>query len=75
MLLRIVKLLRSDVSADARGTRNFTLCASTILHSGIATAPTMPRVVGLDVTAHAMNYCVLAPGKWGQKAHCALQCV
>ena len=34
----IVKLLRSEVPAGVSGTLNFTLCVSTIFHSGIAAA-------------------------------------
>ena len=37
-MLRIVKLLRSEVSAEVGGTLNFASRVSTILHSGIAAA-------------------------------------
>ena len=38
VMLRIVKLLRSEMPAGVRDTLNFTSCVSTILHSGIAAA-------------------------------------
>ncbi len=38
VMLRIVKLLRSEVSAEVSGTLHFTSRVSTILHSGIAAA-------------------------------------
>ncbi|MCI7570127.1 MAG: hypothetical protein MSS81_00875 [Clostridiales bacterium] len=38
VMLRIVKLLRSEEPAGVGGTLNFTSCVSTILHSGIAAA-------------------------------------
>ena len=44
-MLRIVKLLRSEVSAEVGDTLNFTSRVSTILHSGIAA--TSPGAAGL----------------------------
>ena len=38
IMLRIVKLLRSEVSVEVDGTLNLTSRVSTILHSGIAAA-------------------------------------
>ena len=38
VMLRIVKLLRSEEPAGVGGTLNFTSCVSTILHSGSAAA-------------------------------------
>jgi len=38
VMLRIVKLLRSEVPAGVGGTLNFTSCVSTMLHSGYAAA-------------------------------------
>ena len=38
IMLRIVKLLRSEISVEVDGTLNLTSRVSTILHSGIAAA-------------------------------------
>ena len=57
VMLRIVKLLRSEVSAEVSGTLCFTSCVSTILHSGTAAASLAAQAANFTISSYVKVKC------------------